>query len=121
MPPRIGSGTPLTSRCYIKEWREHRNGMTQERLIARMEEFLGEGNVSKSSLSRIENGKQVYSQPILEAAAWAMNVDDVADLLRPPPSSIESELTHFIRKLDMARQQQALRVLKAAIGEEEAA
>lgn len=73
---------PQWRRTFIKQWRNQR-GMTQEALAERVGEKIG--GFTHASIGRIENGKQPYSQPILEAIAEALNVD-VADLLMRDPS-----------------------------------
>jgi transcriptional regulator with XRE-family HTH domain len=114
MPPRIGQEQAL-QRIYLREWREDR-GLSQDRLVSRMLERLAE--FSKSSLSRIENGHQPYSQPILEAAAWALNCEP-ADILRPLPTPPD-EFSTFVMNLDAKKRQRALQILKAALDDEAA-
>lgn len=76
-------------RHFIREWRKKR-GLTLEQLAGRLE-------VATSSISQLENGKQGYSQPMLEAIADALGCQP-ADLLMRDPSredaiwSIESQL-----------------------------
>lgn len=100
---------------YIRAYRK-KNNLSQDRLVERMRERLE--TFSKSSLSRIENGIQPYSQPILEAAAWALNCEP-GDLLKPIPAP-ETELQRFVRRLNNKDQDRALRLLKAALTEEAA-
>lgn len=114
MPPRVGQDLPL-GRCYIREWRQ-KNNLSQDRLVERLRERLG--TFSKSSLSRIENSLQPYSQPILEAVAWALNCEP-GDLLKPVPKP-ETELQSFVRRLNEREQDKALRLLRAALTEEAA-
>lgn len=64
-------------RTFIRQWREHR-GLTLEALADRVGEKIG--GMTHASLSRIERGRQPYSQLVLEAIAEALNVG-VADLL----------------------------------------
>lgn len=54
---------------YFKEWRKHRH-YTQEQVIERLSE-IDDPLVPKTaaSLSRVENGKQPYTQRIVEALA----------------------------------------------------
>lgn len=73
---------------------------------------------SKSSLSRLENGLQPYSQPILEAVGLALGKEP-ADLLRPP-NSPENDIAAYVMRLDSKRRAQALRIIKA-MAEEDAA
>lgn len=72
---------------YIRQWREAK-GMTLEALAEAIGERTGEG-LTHASLSRIERGKQPYSQPILEAAAYILGTD-VANLLMRDPSDPEA-------------------------------
>ncbi len=111
MPPRIGQKRAL-GRNYIREWRLNAR-LSQDRLVERVREHIG--NFTKASLSRIENSKQPYSQPILEAIAWALNCFP-ADLLKPIPQP-ETELQRFINHLSQNDQERALRVLRAALVE----
>jgi transcriptional regulator with XRE-family HTH domain len=70
-------------RCehFIREWRQHRK-LTLEQVAARLAERLG--SFTHASLSRIERGRQPYSQPILEALADALNTDAASLLIRNP-------------------------------------
>lgn len=117
MPPRISPGTPEYVRTYIREWREDHN-LSQDRLVERVRERVE--SFSKSSLSRLENGKQPYSQPILEAIAWALGREDDPGALLRLPHSPENEIAAHIMRLDAAKRAQALRIIKA-MAEDEAA
>lgn len=77
MPSRIGYKQPRQRRrTFFKEWREHR-GLSQERLADRM-------GTSVASVSRIESGKQPYTQDYLEALAYALQTDPASLLMRDP-------------------------------------
>src|SRR5204863_9937591 len=95
MPARIGSngngsaamahriGFPKNRRTgakrrktFFKEWRDHR-GLSQERLAERLD-------TSVASVSRIETGKQPYTQDYLEALAAALQTDPASLLMRDP-------------------------------------
>lgn len=67
-------------RHFIKEWRIHR-GLTQEMLAARLGEASG---ASASNISQIENGKQGYTQAMLEALAEALMTDAASLIMRNP-------------------------------------
>lgn len=69
---------------YIKEWRRYR-GLTQEQLAARLE-------VDRTTVSKIEGGKQEYSQGFLEATAQALRCEPADLIMRNPtqPSAIWS-------------------------------
>lgn len=58
---------------YFKEWRKHR-GYTQDQVVDRLAE-LDDPNLpaTGASLSRLENGKQPYSQRIVEALILAVS------------------------------------------------
>lgn len=97
---------------YIKEWRKKRR-LSLRTLANRMEiEPGGDLLVSHASLSRIENGRQPYSQPILEALSVALNVPipallgvdpekdgDVVDLLRRLPEGKYAQAVEYLRFL----------------------
>lgn len=77
MPPRIGFKRPRQRRrTFFKEWREFRD-LSQERLAERLE-------TSVASVSRIESGKQPYTQDYLEALAHALQTDPASLLMRNP-------------------------------------
>ncbi|TNE58639.1 MAG: XRE family transcriptional regulator [Sphingomonadales bacterium] len=71
-------------RHFIKEWRKHR-GLTQEQLASRLE-------IDRTTISKIESGKQEYSQGFLEAAAYALRCDPADLIMRDPttPSAVWS-------------------------------
>ena len=97
---------------YLKEWREFR-GLSQEQVALRVE-------LSVPQVSKLENGKQGYRQDTLENFANAYDCA-AADLLNPPPTSETTEFSFFIRHFDAKRIAQALRILRAAMGDEKAA
>ena len=61
---------------FIRQWREHR-GLTLEQLAERI-------GTTHASLSRVERGKQPYSQPLLESLASALRTDVSSLLMRDP-------------------------------------
>lgn len=63
-------------RHFIKEWRLHR-GLTMDRLADRLD-------ISKATLSRIESGKQPYTQDTLEALAVALACEPADLIMRDP-------------------------------------
>lgn len=78
---------------FIRQWREHR-GLSQEALADRLD-------MSSAQLSRIESGKQGYTQDFLEACADALRTDVPSLLMRNPerddpsdPNSIWSIWDH---------------------------
>jgi len=63
-------------RTFIREWRQSR-GLTLEQLANRI-------GITHASLSRIERGRQPYSQPLLEALADALQTEPASLLMRNP-------------------------------------
>ncbi len=76
----------MTRRTYaptfLRAWREHRN-LTLDQAVERLRE-LHNVVLTKTSLSRIERGKQPYSQPILEGLADAYETEPASLLIRDP-------------------------------------
>lgn len=83
MPKRIRP-LPARRRTFIRQWREFR-GLTQDQLAERLE-------MSKAQLSRIETGKQPYTQDFLEACADAL-LTDTGSLTMRDPSDPEAPWT----------------------------
>lgn len=81
MPRRI-RGKAVRRRTFLRQWREFRN-LTLEQASSRFD-------MSPAQLSRIETGKQPYTQDFLELAAEAYMVPDVASLLMRDPSDPEA-------------------------------
>lgn len=71
-------------RHFIKQWRRFRD-LSQEQLADRI-------GVDRTAISKIENGKQEYSQGFLEAAAYALMCEPADLIMRDPtaPSAIWS-------------------------------
>jgi transcriptional regulator with XRE-family HTH domain len=108
MPNRIAFRQPR--KHFIRKWREFR-GLTQDQLAERLE-------MSKASLSRIENLKQPYTQNFLEAAADALSTDVASLLIRDPTDP--DALWSIVDNLKPAQRKQAIRLLKALADEEAA-
>lgn len=81
MPPRIRPHKPKARRTFIREWRKYR-GLSQDGLVDRVSEVVD--SFSKSSLSRLESGRQPYSQPILEALSIVLECEPQDLLTRNP-------------------------------------
>lgn len=77
--PRVSN--PSRRRTFIREWRQHR-GLTQQQLADRLD-------VAKGNVSKLEAGKQGYTQDLLEAIAAALRTD-VASLIMRNPSDPEA-------------------------------
>lgn len=100
-------------KTFIREWRKHR-GLTLEQLAERL------GGFTAGSLSRIERGRQPYNQGLLEAIGVAL-LCEPADLLAKSPRTVDYELWTVISRLDESKRRQALKIIKAALVDEEAA
>ena len=61
---------------FFEQWRVHR-GLSQEHLAKRL-------GTSVASVSRIETGRQPYTQDYLEALASVLRTDPVSLLTREP-------------------------------------
>ena len=101
------------NKTYIREWRNTR-GLSVRKLADRMEHEPGVPIISFSQLARIESGKQAYTQPIIEAAAAALDVT-VTDLLERNPE-VDGEVIDLMRALTPPQKEQAVRLLKALAG-----
>lgn len=73
----------------LRDWRKMRH-LTQEQLAARIDS-------TAATISRLENGKQPYSQGILEALATALDIEP-ADILAGPPPPEQVEWLDLYRK-----------------------
>lgn len=111
MPPRISPKArprqtfPVT---FIKAWRDDRE-LSQDQLVERVRERVS--TFSKSTLSRLENGKQAYTQPILEAIAWALSLDPEDLIMRRPGDEIWSIMDN-LKRMDAADRQQVARIVQ---------
>jgi transcriptional regulator with XRE-family HTH domain len=96
---------------YLKEWRKFRH-LTQEQVLDRLA-IVDDPMIPRTgaSLSRLENGKQVYSQRILEALADIYQCDP-ADLIGRNPYK-EGELIDLMAILNERQRGQALAVIQA--------
>lgn len=80
---------PKKAKHYLREWRKYR-GLTQEVLAERTE-------LTSGAISQLENGIINYTQPTLEALAYALNCEP-GDLLSRDPVK-EGEVVDFMRLL----------------------
>jgi Predicted transcriptional regulator len=108
MPPKILKKKESLRPTFIREWRAYRN-LSQDRLVARVRENLI--GFSKSTLSRLENSKQAYTQPMLEALADALNCEP-ADLLARDPTSEFWTLYDALRKMRPEQQRQIAKIVE---------
>ena len=102
-------------RIYLREWRKHRH-LTQKQVVDRLA-FLDDELLpsTEASLSRLENGKQPYSQRILEA---------LADIYEAEPDQLigwnpekEGRLIDLVTHLNARQRAQAMAVLEALVRE----
>lgn len=85
--------------------------MTQDQVVDQLVS-LEDNNLPQTaaSLSRLENGKQPYAQPILEALANIYKVDP-SDLLKNNPEK-EGEIVDLLHVLDDRQRQQAMAIIR---------
>lgn len=100
-----------TGRIYLKEWRKFRH-LIQRQVVERLE--LHDDDLlpaTEASLSRLENGRQPYSQRVLEALGEIYSCEP-SDLLGRNPFK-EGELIDLVSILDERQREQAKAVLEA--------
>lgn len=74
---------------FIRQWREFR-GLSLDKVVAQLPlDEKGEPMLSKTSLSRMELGKQPYSQPNLEALAVVLECSP-GDLITRDPADTQA-------------------------------
>ena len=83
MPRRVQHQRSARRPVFVKQWREYRE-LSQEALASRLD-------MSAAQLSRIETGKQGYTQDFLEAAAHALRTDVPSLLMRDPSKDDPSD------------------------------
>lgn len=84
MSQKSASSGRFAHRHFFREWRRYRN-LTQSQLIARLQDWQAEGvPLTEASLSRLENGKQPYTQQTLEALAAVLDTEPASLLMRDP-------------------------------------
>jgi transcriptional regulator with XRE-family HTH domain len=108
MPKRVKNRLkPEPRRTFIREWRETA-GLSQDKLVERVREHL-EG-FSKSTLSRLENGRQPYTQPMIEAIATALGCTPADLITRKPDAEIWS-IMDTLQSLPPEEQQTIIRMI----------
>lgn len=108
MPIRVSHQNRQLRPHFIRAWRVHR-GLSQDQLVARVRERVD--GFSKSTLSRIERALQPYSQPILEAIAWALDCEPQDLLMRQPGSPIWS-IMDTLQSVSVEDQAQIVRIIQ---------
>jgi transcriptional regulator with XRE-family HTH domain len=101
----------MAGKHYLREWRKKR-GLTQEQVVGRLagldDPLLP---TTAASLSRLENGKQPYSERILEALADIYDTRAGHLLDRNPLK--EGEVVDFMAHLNESQQRQVLALIEA--------
>lgn len=99
---------PTYRRTFIRDWRKA-IGLSQDQVVEIVREDIPD--FSKASLSRIENGKQPYTQTTLEALARALRCDP-GDMLNRRPEIPDMPWSVWERMNERERRQ-AVNVIKA--------
>ncbi len=107
MPPRITRRTRTIRPTFIRAWRDF-VGLSQDQLVERVRERVD--TFSKSTLSRLENGKQPYTQYTLEAIAWALGREPEDLIMRPPDSEVWS-IVDSLKDMEPSEQAQIARIV----------
>ena len=95
---------------FMRQWREDR-GISLRKLAARLEvEPGGDPLVTYAQLSRIETGEQPFSEPVLNAVAFALDVSRTM-LLEMDPKK-EGHAVDLLNKMDPGTRDQAVRMLE---------
>lgn len=98
-------------RIYLREWRKNK-GMTQAQVVASLQSFDDQQlPQTEASLSRIENGKQPYSQRVLEALADIYGREPWELIGRHPEK--EGEIIDMVARMDDNQRRQARAVIEA--------
>lgn len=97
------------SRTYLREWRTYRH-LTQEQVLERLSVFDDEKiPTTAASLSRIETGKQIYTQRILEALASIYEASP-SDLLGRDPTK-EGKVIDMLAHLTETDRERAIAMI----------
>lgn len=108
-------------KTYFKEWRKFCD-KTQAQVVSALQQLNGDSPpedpslripTTEASLSRLENGKQPYSQSILEALAEIYDAEP-ADLIAVNPLK-ERDVIDFMRHLDEKQKRQVLAIAEAVV------
>lgn len=103
------SGLKLT---FIRQWRLHRQ-MSQEQLADATD-------ITAASLSRIENGKQPYTQRTLELFAVALGCEPADLLAKDPGARVEADIVEIWDHISIDKRDQARRILETFTDDEKA-
>lgn len=106
--PQVKKPKRKLRRHFLTQWREYRN-LTQEQAAPRL-------GISRSQLSKIENGNTPYSQGLLEAAADAYDCS-IADLVmrNPLDESAPWSLMDSLRKATPEQRELAINLVATVL------
>jgi len=97
---------------FIRQWRAHR-GLSLVQLAERVSEVTGK-SMTHATLSRIETGKIAYTQPVLEAIAFALACEPADLLMRNPEDrSAPWSILDSLKKADAATINRVIAVVGA--------
>lgn len=100
---------------YFKQWRKFRH-FTQDQVVDRLAAFDDpQLPQTAASLSRIENGKQPYSQRIIEALADIYQCEPHELIGRNP--EVAGEVIDLLGRLDEAQRRQVKVIIEAIANE----
>lgn len=94
---------------YVKEWLAHK-GLRQKDLVSRT-------HFTKSQVSEYVNGKQRWNEDVLAEFAHAIGVEWQELLI--PPVKVDNELAEFVMRMSKPKRDRAMKILKAAIDEDD--
>ncbi len=101
----------MATRHYLKEWRRFRD-LTQEQVVNRLVS-LDDPHLpaTSASLSRLENGKQPYSERVLEALAHIYDSEPEHLIGRNPAK--EGDVIDFVARLNEKQRGQLMAFMVA--------
>ncbi len=111
MPRRARENSSVFTPTYLKSWRKFRD-MSQEDLAA-------EAGMTAATISRLENGKVAYTQPVIESLADALDCDP-SDIISRPPEETHTPVMDMVRKMEPDQLKQLQRII-LALSEDDAA
>lgn len=91
---------------FLRAWRDYRR-LTQDQLAERV-------GISKPSISRLEHGKQPYTQDLLEKLAEVLNTDPGSLIMRDPTDT--EGLWTLWERAEPGQRQQILQIAKVVTG-----
>lgn len=101
------------AQTYFKQWRKHR-GLTQEDVLNRLAVYDDDKlPQTGASLSRIENGKQIYTQRTLEALADVYQCEPHELLGRNPEKA--GEVIDMLARLSESQMRQITVIIEALV------